>query len=211
MISSVAGMSIAEGTPATMTAGSTIPPPTAFTSAPDSHPAFTMATATAASAAVPAASAAVPNIPPPAAFTPNTIAPPVELPANITSSAASVPLQGTSGGFTPTPAETDVSAQGESPAQTSTAQVPIQAQYLSASPGPSFSPMSQPCPLVMGGAPTVPVMSSPSQVMGVPAANSPHVSVPASVSGNQAIPHLSQHYSSPVVPPPVPPPSFSGW
>ncbi|XP_071516186.1 uncharacterized protein Grasp65 [Panulirus ornatus] len=216
--SGVVGMSITENTPATVTAGSTIPPPTAFTAAPDSHPAFATATATAATtAAIPAASTVVPNIPPPAAFTPISVPPPAELPASFTSPVPTmtphVPLTST---YTPTtnhspvqiPIETPVQTTDQAPVQTM--QVPVQAPKLSpcSSPNPPTVSVPQLSPLAMGGTPTVPVVSSVLQVTVGPEAIAPIAPI-ASVSSSQPVSPLNQFYSSQVVPTPVPPPTFT--
>ncbi|XP_042218271.1 Golgi reassembly-stacking protein 2-like isoform X2 [Homarus americanus] len=217
----VGKMNTTEGVPATMTAGSTIPPPTAFTAAPDSHPAFATATATAATtAAIPAASAAVPNIPPPAAFTPASVPPPVELPASFTSPTSTVPPQVPYTTCAPssvqvpvqTPSEVPVATFSHAPAQTLSMQAPIQAPNFSPSPSPNLPPVCVPqlSPLTMGGAPTVPVMSSGIQMTGGPEVPAPAGPVPPPVPVCQPVPLVSQYYSSPVIPPPVPPPTFTG-
>lgn len=205
--SSIAGISVGEGIPATMTAGSTIPPPTAFTAAPDAHPAFATATATAATtAAIPAASTAVPNIPPPAAFTPTSVPPPVELPASFTTHIPTMAPQ--------SPAYTSLQAPSEvpvpTPVQTLSMQVPMQ-PTLSPSPSSNLPQVagSHPSPLTMGGAPTVPVVSSSPQVMGSPEFNVPAAPILSPMSTGQQIPPFSTTYTSSVIPPPVTPPSFT--
>ncbi|XP_045593270.1 Golgi reassembly-stacking protein 2 [Procambarus clarkii] len=209
--SSIAGISIGEGTLATMTAGSTIPPPNAFTASPDSHPAFATATATAATtAAIPAASTAVPNIPPPAAFTPTSVPPPVELPASFTTHISTMTPQ-SSATCPPTYMQAANEVPGQTPAQNLNMQVPMQAPSFSASPNTAFPLVSVPqaSPLTMGGAPTVPVVSSSPLVMGGSELNALASAIPSTISVNQQLPPLNQYYTSPIIPPPVPPPSFT--
>lgn len=213
VVSSVSDMSLSEST---TTATSTIPPPTAFTAAPEANPAYATATATAATtAAMPAATAAVPSIPPPSPFTPTPIPPPAELPASVTSPVvpaptpySQAPIATTSYAPVQAPVETPIPnpASIASPLQTPM-QPPMQVSTEIPMQPMNFqpSPMPQPSPLMMGGAPTVPVMAPP--VIGGSEGAPPSVGITSPMSLPQPPPPaLNQYFSSPpMVTPPVPP------
>nr|XP_027218372.1 Golgi reassembly-stacking protein 2-like [Penaeus vannamei] len=181
VVSSISDMSLSEST---TTATSTIPPPTAFTAAPEANPAYATATATAATtAAMPAATAAVPSIPPPSPFT-QLLFPPLLSCQQVFSSCSSTPYS-----------QATIATTSSSP-------IPPQIQASQRHAATNPSPMPQPSPLMMGGAPTVPVMAPP--VMAPPHRGS-EGSVGMSLP-QPPPPALNQYFSSPpMVTPPVPP------
>ncbi|XP_050717052.1 Golgi reassembly-stacking protein 2-like [Eriocheir sinensis] len=185
LTSSVAGINVGENSPVVATAGSTIPPPTAFTTASDPHAAFATATTTATTTAMPSA---IPNIPPPSSFTPMTLPPPSEIPASFTTSTTHV--------------NTAAAPQTSQPL-VQTAEVPMHPPPAMSpmNPGLPPVPLSQPSPLTMGGAPTVPIMPNIPQPLGIHDPSAP-MCPPPSAPGMQPSPGVSQYYSSPVVPPP---------
>ena len=187
LASSVAGINVGENTPVVATAGSTIPPPTAFTTASEHQSASGTATTTATLPAAPAA----PNIPPHTSFTPSSLPPPSEIPASFTAPTTHITTE------TPTQVSPQPLVQ--------TAEVPMHPLPPDVSPlnpGLPPPPLSQPSPLTMGGAPTVPSMPSLPQSLGNPDHSVPMIPL-SGTAGMQPSPAVSQYYSSPVVPPPA--------
>lgn len=204
--SSMVGMSIGESVTSPVTTTSTIPPPTAYSVAAESHPNQIAVAAT--TAAMPAASTAVPGIPPPAAFIPSSVPPPVDLPASFTASQASIPFASAEITSAPSPPPSmqdstqilssipqlqipmhppvQVQSGVHSPMH-GAAQIPSQPPIQTFSPTPmqfSNAPVLEPSPLSMGAVPTVPVMNT----------------LPQGAVGIQA-----PYFSSP----PLPPPTFA--
>ncbi|KAG0720003.1 Golgi reassembly-stacking protein 2 [Chionoecetes opilio] len=187
LISNVSGISVGGNTPAVATAGSTIPPPTAFTTTSEPHSTFAASTTTATPQAV---SSAPPNILPPTTFTPSSLPPPSEIPASFT---------------TPT-SHLSSEAPTQIPSQplVQTAEVPMHPPPVVSPMNPGLPPasLSQPSPLTMGGSPTVPSMPIMNQSFGNVDSTVPMIPL-SNAGGMQQSPAVSQYYSSPVVPPPA--------
>lgn len=187
LASSVAGINVGESTPVVATAGSTIPPPTAFTTASEQQSASATATTTPTLPVVPSAA---PIIPPQPSFTPSSLPPPTEIPASFTTPTTHI--------------TTETPAQIPPQPLVQTAEVPMHPppDVSALNPGLPPPPLSQPSPLTMGGAPTVPSMPSLPQSLGNPDSSVPMIPL-SGAAGMQPSPAVSQYYSSPVVPPPA--------
>lgn len=214
--SSVAGINLSEPSAVVATSGSTIPAPTAFTTASDLHSVPGVTTASTAAGDSSPVSPAGPSIPPPVAFTPTSLPPPKELPPNITShmgpQTTPVPLTFPSAPVQPPlmpssdvpsqiPPQNPVQMMGEAPLQPS----PVPYSMNQVIP-PSSLP--QPSPLTMGAVPTVPVTAGVPQPLGHTDTSIPMTPLPAGIIPPMQPPHINPSYAA-AIQPPVPP-TFTG-